>query len=61
MMNGGVNLSEFRKFAIRNYQELLSIVLISMTIVCVLLDIVQIFSITAFYRPYIVFYTYIVL
>lgn len=54
-MNGGVNLSEFRKFAIRNYQELLSIVLISMTIVCVLLDIVQIFSITAFYRPYIVF------
>lgn len=48
-------MTNSKKLIIRNYQEGLFIVFISMTIVCVLLDIVQIFSIPMFYRSYIVF------
>lgn len=48
-------MTDSKKSSIRNYQEVLFIVLISMTIVCVLLDIVQTFSIPMFYRSYIVF------
>ena len=48
-------MTESKKSIIRNYQEVLFIVFISMTIACILLDIVQIFSIPMFYRAYIVF------
>lgn len=48
-------MTDSKKSIIRNYQEVLFIVFISMTIVCILLDIVQIFSIPMFYRAYIVF------
>lgn len=48
-------MTESKKSIIRNYQEVLFIVFISMTITCILLDIVQIFSIPMFYRAYIVF------
>ncbi len=48
-------MTESKKTIIRNYQEVLFIVFISMTIACILLDIVQIFSIPMFYRAYIVF------
>ena len=48
-------MTDSKKSIIRNYQEVLFIVFISMTIVCILLDIVQIFSIPMFYKSYIVF------
>ena len=48
-------MTESKKSIIRNYQEVLFIVFISMTIACILLDIVQIFSIPMFYKSYIVF------
>lgn len=37
-----------------NWQDLIAVILVSISIVCILLDIVQVFSISAFYIPYIV-------
>lgn len=48
-------MSKIKKFFTEKYRELLLIALLSMTITCMLLDIVQIFSINLFYTPYIIF------
>lgn len=54
-------MSKIKKYITEEYQELLLIVLVSMTITCMLLDIVQIFSINLFYTPYIIFIPILIL
>lgn len=54
-------MSKIKKYITEEYRELLLIVLVSMTITCMLLDIVQIFSINLFYTPYIIFIPILIL
>ena len=43
-----------KNYIIRKWKDMLAVILVSISVVCILLDIIQIFSTPAFYIPYIV-------
>lgn len=51
---GVMDMGKFKKYIAEKWQDFISIILMSISIVCILLDIAQMFSVTIFYAPYIV-------
>lgn len=53
LYNGRKNLKKIKESIIENWKHYITILLVSVSIVCILVDIVQIFNIINFYLPYI--------
>jgi hypothetical protein len=47
-----ISVNDMRKYIAEKWKDFVVVLLISASVVCILLDIVKIFSVTIFYAPY---------